>query len=527
MSQIKQYQVKKCLSIIYDTYKNKNNRSFLVNPKMFDGAFDNVKDIDDTERKLKIVLLMLEKDLYEKYKNKIIVSRPSSLFTKSYVCIEKYKEDIVLSAKYKKYFKRIGTNGAIVEKQYKKDNAGDVVTTDLGDIFEIDLKSVWEDLYCSKMSFAAFKYNFYTKKNDVLSDISEFYHPRIKLKVKVKNIKRLNEIYSAAEKEIDYLTEKLNTFERKYFLKEEFKELIKEKYKNNSKAEIVANLYFNIIDPNKECIKSRTFPNGDVKFVVGDGRARSFAMNVILKSSLRKVLCGLNDVEFSQFYRENNNDARMLKLLSLLDIITYEIEGGNTPEIYIRLNAPDKIERILNDKVLYVNNYVERAQKRHYRAVKILEYFFKNDKIDRWDFVEKYFLGNDVESEIEEYNNSFSNKVQSYNISDYIMIDGENTYSLSDYNNWDEIIDNVLEEEKYIYYCNVMKKNNIRLPDYAYTDIVVKKESIPTLFIFADKNIIVLPEVNRNSTLKICKEKNWTTIPINEIEKYIELLKGE
>ncbi len=527
MSQIRQYQVKKCLSIIYDTYKNKNNRSFLINPKMFDGAFDNANTPDEIERKLKIVLLMLEKDLYEKYKNKIIVSRPSSMFTKSYVCIEKDKEDIVLGDKYKKYFKRIGNNGTIVQGQYKNPNAGEIVTTYLGDIFEIDLKSLWEDLYCSKMSFAAFKYSFYSKKNDVLDDISAFYFPRVKLKIKVKNTKRLNEIYHAAEKEIDYLSDKLNVFERKYFLKEEFKELIKERYKNNSKAEIIANLYFNIIDSNKECIKSRTFPNGDIKFQVSDGRARSFGKSVIVKSSLLKVLSKSDKSEFSQFYKEKDEDTRMLKLLSLLDIITYEIEGGNTPEIYIRLNAPDKIERILNDKVLYVNNYVERAKERHYRAVKILEYFFKNNEIDRWEFVEKYFLGNDVESEIDEYNNLFKKKVQIHNVRDYIALDGENTYSLSDYGSWTEVIDNVIEEDKYIYYCNKMKNNNIRLPDYAYTDIVVKKEVIPTLFIFEDKNIIILPELNRNSTLKVCNEMNWITIPINEIEKYIDLLKGE
>ena len=121
----------------------------------------------------------------------------------------------------------------------------------------------------------------------------------------------------------------------------------------------------------------------------------------------------------------------------MLDLITYEIEGGNTPEIYIRLNAPDKIKRIVEDKIVYTNNYVERARDRHYRAVKILDYFFRNFENDdnaRKDFIERYFLGEDVEEEIDEkLNETITIKEES--IDKYINENGQ-TYDVSDYGKW-------------------------------------------------------------------------------------------
>ena len=37
---------------------------------------------------------------------------------------------------------------------------------------------------------------------------------------------------------------------------------------------------------------------------------------------------------------------------------------------------------IVEDKVIYQNSYVEKAREKHYRAVKILDYFFRNFNIE-------------------------------------------------------------------------------------------------------------------------------------------------
>jgi ATP-dependent DNA helicase RecQ len=40
---------------------------------------------------------MLEKDFYDKYNFKVIISRPQSVFTKAFVCVDRKYENKVLS----------------------------------------------------------------------------------------------------------------------------------------------------------------------------------------------------------------------------------------------------------------------------------------------------------------------------------------------------------------------------------------------------------------------------------------------
>lgn len=44
-------------------------------------------------------------------------------------------------------------------------------------------------------------------------------------------------------------------------------------------------------------------------------------------------------------------DAVALKLLSMFDYITYEVVGGEEPEIFIRLNDAEKVRRIVMKEV--------------------------------------------------------------------------------------------------------------------------------------------------------------------------------
>ena len=122
MSQIKQYQINLVLSGIYNTFKNKKeNRSFLISPESFTYIFTgkNAHDNEDKQiNKLKTCLLMLEKDLYDKYNFKVLVSRPQGVFTKAYVVIRKECEKHVLDSQYGKYFSFVAP-GRVREKQSK------------------------------------------------------------------------------------------------------------------------------------------------------------------------------------------------------------------------------------------------------------------------------------------------------------------------------------------------------------------------------------------------------------------------
>lgn len=522
MSQIKQYHIKKCLSIIYDTYKNKGqHRNFLINPKMFDGVFGKT-DNDDLVNKLKIVLLMLEKDLLETYKIYVLISRPSSLFTKGYVAIDKNDEVEVLNSKYGKYFKEVA------DGRCKELDSRGVSTTDIGDIFEIDLKSIWEEEFGSDMSFAKFKYNFFQNKKDILGEYGENIYNRVKLKIKTKKC-LLSQIFESAKNEIDYITDKLSEFGRNFFTKDEFKEKIKSRYVSDSKSEVIANSYFDVIDYNNECIKSRE-NNDIVKYQVSNGNLRELGMKILKKSSLLRSFKNMEVSELERFYAENNNDGDLLKLLSLFDLIMFEIEGGNNPEIFIRLNAPDKIKNIVEDKILYKNRYVELAKEKHFRAVKILDYFFRkfanNESDKRWNFVEKYFLGENVEKDINEEKNKYNVKKEP--ISNYIDISNVKTYSLDDYKDWDSIMDELFKKnaEKYLYYCKMLKNNDIRKPDFAFAEFKLNGININSLFIFEKENVLIVDEYFGFEKIVKCTEKGWTVIKIDKLEENIDLIKS-
>ena len=60
---------------------------------------------------------------------------------------------------------------------------------------------------------------------------------------------------------------------------------------------------------------------------------------------------------------DNSNTA--LKLLSIFDYITYEVAGGEEPEIFIRLNDPNKVQSIVLGNTVYSNNYVTKAKQQH------------------------------------------------------------------------------------------------------------------------------------------------------------------
>ncbi len=520
MSQIRQYHIKKCLSIIYNYYKNKKSRNFLINPSMFDGVFGKpIKSEENgTENKLKIVLLMLEKDLYETYGIYVLISRPGSLFTKAYTCIKREDEQEVLSGKYGNFFKRIAQGRSNDEvKSF-------AITVDPGDIFEINLKGIWEKYY-PDMSFASFKYHYYCGSK-VMQELSGSIFHRVKINVK-SNSGGLNKVYDKAFSEIDFITKVLDTFGRRFFTKDEFKKKLNEKYKKMSKSEVIANTYFDIVDPDNKCIKVTRNETSE-KFQVSNGNIRSLAEGVVSRSQMVRRFVHKEGNEYMCYASEQQSKADMeaLKLLSLLDIVIFEVLGGDAPEIFIRLNAPDKIRNIVEDRVIYKNKYVERAKEKHYRNVKIMDYFFRHfdNDVDRWNYIEKYFLGEDVVSEIPNF--EIENETSASTLLQLKDFVSQSDYSLSEYNSWKEIYSSLIREEKYKYYISILDKNGIKIPEYGFTNLKINDVEINSMFVYPDKNIIISYENIPYDAIKLCNESGITLIKIDEVERDIDFLKG-
>lgn len=512
MSQIRHYQVDKVLQIIYDVYKNKRNRNFLVTPKMFFGIFG--KDEEITINKLKIVLLMLEKDLYEKFSFKVLISRPRSIFTNAFVAIDRENIKFVLKSKYGKYFKFYSKG------RYKSPNLDGSLTTDFGDIYKIDLKSLWEDYYANK-SFASFKYEFYTSNNDTCASIKPYIKNRVKMTFNTNGNFSFKEMREKLFEDIDFILEKIREFGREYFTANDFADKLEAKFGKGLKQKLIANYFLEIIDEERKFHKMRAEDDGSIRYVIPNYTIDEQVYYLIRNCELLNRLKYSDEKEYSCFLTNDKNEknVKAFRLFSLLDLVTYEILGGDNPEIFIRLNDPEKIRKIVARQVYYSNDYVDRAREKHSRDVKILEHFFRvldNDE-DRWNFIEDYFAGEDVlrDSELE-----IVDEITYRSLDE--CIDKNQSYSLVEYDLWKQI--EIFVDNDYLPIIKKISNLDVRLPDYSSATIKVDEFKFNALLVWTSENIIILNEETDDIILDICKRIGWVAYKVSDI-KYDELLK--
>ncbi|MCR5419726.1 MAG: DEAD/DEAH box helicase [Lachnospiraceae bacterium] len=407
MSQIRQYQIKKVLEGIYDTYKNRNGeRNFLISPESFTYIFKG-KNEDACINKLKTCLLMLEKDFYDKYNFKVLISRPQSVFTKAFISVNKEYESEVLNSEYGKYMKFVAP-GRNKEKQ--PDGS---LLSDGGDIYMLDLKSVWEKFY-PDISFPQFKYWYFNAnstakdKIDIMPSVRSNIAPRQKVTIESRGDYSLSELREVILQDFEYIADKLyKEFRKKYFTTDDFIKVIKEKY-GMTKARIIANSIFDLVDPDGRCVKHRNGESsGKTFYTLSNGNFKEQLRKPVLKAGIMRFI---SREEGSTSYTgyisliSDDKSNTALKLLSIFDYITYEISGGEEPEIFIRLNDPNKVRSIVMGNIKYTNNYVTKAKQKHDRDVAIIQRFFKDLQTDkeRWDYIEDYFLGKNVIDYIDE-----------------------------------------------------------------------------------------------------------------------------
>lgn len=522
MSQIRQYQINKVIMGVYDAYLRNNRRNFLISPQSFShifaGASKETKEVECTN-KLKTCLLMLEKDFWDKYNFKVLISRPQSIFTKGFVCIIDAYQQNVLKSKYGKYFTFVSPG----RKNVKMHNG--TYVSDLGDIYSIDLKSVWEDFY-PNISFPQFKYWYFYRdskeqgKYEIMPEIQSGYRPRQKITIKAKNENLLSEIKQKMLDEVEYIGDLLfEKFHHKYFTTNDFVNAISPKY-GRTTANVIGNSLFDLVDPDHQCVKPRKSEDMEnYQYTISNGTFKEIMKKSIIKSSLMSKISMCDAAEFTEFIGVTSGEFDLniiaLKLLSLFEFISYEVQGGQEPEIFIRLNDPNKLRAIVKGEIKYSNNYVIRAKQKHERDVDVLLKFFTslNNSKDRWDFVENYFLGEDVLYEPPKV--GATSPLAS-------VIEKVKSYSLASYQNWDDIYS--FFEDDMVSILMQFKEQNIPMPDYM--SVCFKKDIIKSkaLIAWSSKNTLIFDNDVSDKDLSICASKGWNAYRIFDVETGV--LKG-
>ena len=400
MSALHNFQVRKILQIIYGVYENKRKANLIVTPDMFRPVFPNARDDSELEVKIKTALLTIEKDLTSRYKgSKTIVTKPRNMFTECFMMLDRKFEENILESEFGKYFKKIAKGR---ESELNKDGS---YVTDMGDVFMLDLKSLWEDKY-NKMTFGAFKYTLAATPNEIFKEYAPWIKPRYKVTLSMIDKSPLNTLKGKILDEINIVSEVLNEFQISgtYFTKDEFSAKLNERYKNKFKAEIVAGSYIELLLNYRDTMTASFCETREInlekKYLISRGTFRSLAEKIINNSAfLRRFNHTPSEEMFSYeatTTKDNNGKYDAINLALLFNLINFEIIGGNRPEIFIRINYPEKVRQIAYGEVIYNNKLVEEAAERHKNDVSILNYFFRDlqGNSDRWNFIENYYLGN-------------------------------------------------------------------------------------------------------------------------------------
>lgn len=98
----------------------------------------------------------------------------------------------------------------------------------------------------------------------------------------------------------------------------------------------------------------------------------------------------------------------LLNLLSMLGCLSFSVEGGGTPCVFVRFNDPDTLQELAATDD-YRNRILDTNEQIFQEQIELFTLFFGNDRLDdaqRWDFVEDYFTGMSVEELKEKYGNN-------------------------------------------------------------------------------------------------------------------------
>jgi hypothetical protein len=364
----------------------------------------------DVENRTKSGLLLLSKDLSYKYSFPVLIVRAKSMLSQNYINVPLEIEDDFLR-KYGQYskFQQGITRRTIVSRNPKY--CSDTTVYSNGKTYLVDMEAIWENCYPDQ-PFSMFKKEFFEHK---FLKKGEEHHlsPRVKVEIQYNGdhadvVKRASQVLDA----ITDIFDKHKKGEVKQFTQSQFEgelsEKLGEKVIPHEKMSLLLDIFTeNVNEDGKysqarnrvRVIRARKKQGSEEKsyFVSNSSYA---SLTHLFQQQLYQCAVNSNNNTFFQFYPKSQNASieimPLLRFLELLGLASYEIRGGEKAEVFIRINDPDKLERLAEEKQ-YTNQVLKHIQERHRHNERLLEKFFATDMSDeeRWELIEQYFLGNE------------------------------------------------------------------------------------------------------------------------------------
>lgn len=382
MSALRQYQIKEVLKKIYKSYiKNNKSRNLLLSVDDFGHIFENAIDLD---QKVLTALMMIEKDYLAKNRFNVIIARPKKLFVRVFARISDQHLSI-FRAKYSETYSHISSleNG--------------------NNIIEIDLDKLWYKNFNDK-SFPIIKRDFYTGylfRNEGIEVIPQ-------LKISFERLDTFTNLYQNLQSLFANIQTVFANFEGSFFNQEQLKSELNYYLNDGIKSEKISKFILSsysgrLIQPGvieaNAFLQQRRDIDGFKYRVFNNQHLASFTA---LTSRLNNLFGNTDEFIVNRYVtnKESNsiNYVRLGYFLEMLELGTFEIKGGENPMVFIRINDPLRIERDSNNNS-YNNTLLSKTLERHHLSNQIFDHFFlrsfSND--ERWDFIEDFFLGSDVD----------------------------------------------------------------------------------------------------------------------------------
>lgn len=396
MSALRQYQIKEVLKKIQKAYiKNNKSRNLLLSVDDFGHIFENALDLD---QKVLTALMMIEKDYLAKTRFNVIIARPKKLFVRVFARISDQHLSIY-RAKYAETFAHISSleNG--------------------NNIIEIDLDKLWYQNFNDK-SFPIVKRDFYTGylfRNDGIEVIPQ-------LKMSFERLDTFNNLYQNLQSLFANIQTIFANFEGSFFNQKELEIELNKFLNDDVKAEKISKFILSsysgrLIQPGvieaNAFLQQRREIDGYKYRIFNNQYLASFTA---LTNRLNNLFGNTDEYVVNRYVtnKESNsiNYVRLGYFLEMLELGTFEIKGGENPMVFIRINDPLRIERDSNNNS-YNNTLLSKTLERHHLSNQIFDHFFlrsfSND--ERWDFIEDFFLGSDVDILLDKHKGGEANNL--------------------------------------------------------------------------------------------------------------------
>jgi len=406
ISEMRQYQLREMLKKLCTIYRAKKRRNLLISAETFEYLFKE----SEVENRTKSGLMLLAKDLNNKYTFPVLIVRPRAMLSKNYINVPNEIEAEFLR-RYGAYVKFQQDVQKRTDAAKNLGTASDVTVYSTGKTFLADMEAIWENCY-SDRAFGMFKKEFF--EQGIKAGPSEYHiTPRVRVEV------RYTDCYASAvqgmEEVMTALVEifrKYKTGEVKQFTQHQFEadleEALGRKVLPHDKMGLLLDIFTENADADAAYSKARSQlrvlrkrkqagAEESVYFV--SSASYAYLLNFFRRQADQCIPNGEDNIFFCFYPLIPNRPIEIMPLLRLLELLgaaTYEIRGGEKAEVFIRINDPVKLEALSNSG-RYVNNVLRSIQEHHRNNERILAAFFAAEisTEERWELIEQYFLGNE------------------------------------------------------------------------------------------------------------------------------------